>query len=38
MAPGHWPVQAAMLRRVALALGPELAQETAFVGGGARSD
>ena len=33
MAPGHWPVQAAMLRRVALALGPELAQETAFVGG-----
>ena len=22
MAPGHWPVQAAMLRRVALALGP----------------
>lgn len=33
MAAGHWPVQAAMLRRVALALGPELAQEIAFVGG-----
>ena len=33
MAAGYWPLQMAMLHRVALALGPELAQEVAFVGG-----
>lgn len=33
MAAGNWSLQEAMLQRVAVALGPELAREVAFVGG-----
>lgn len=33
MTPRHWPLQQAMLRRVAVALGPALVDEVAFVGG-----